>query len=125
MSSLSKNRGWLRFASWTVGLYLLLWVATMVIGPGATRRAAQDRLVDEYTSRGWNPSNSQLELHSISVPAPFIVRANWTNYSLLPNGQRSGGGTNGKSLTLWLVVWARVMKHEEISIFCGTAMPPG
>jgi hypothetical protein len=122
MSILFKQSRWLRVAFLTAGLYVFLWAATLVFGPGAAQRAAQRRHVDYYTQRGWNPASSQVELNSISVPAPFVVTAKWTSSELTPNGQRSGSGTFGKSLTIWVMFWTRIVKYEETGIFCGAAM---
>lgn len=123
MSILFKQSRWLRIAFLTAGLYLFLWAATLVFGPGAAQRAAQRRHVDYYTQRGGNPSSSQIELHSISVPAPFVVSAKWTSNELTANGKRSGAGTFGSTLTIWMVFWTQIVKYEQTGVFCGVAMP--
>ncbi len=119
MSILTKHNRWQRVALFTVGLYVFLWAATFVFGPGAVQR----RHVDYFTQCGLGPTSSQVELNSISVPAPFVVKSKWTSNALTTNGLRSGSGTFGKSLTIWVVFWTRIVKYEETGVFCGTAMP--
>lgn len=119
MSVQTGRRRWVKVGGLIVGVYLAAWLVTFVFGPQAARREAQHRYESNFAQHGWDPKGNILELRNITVPAPFVVNAEWKSVSLDVDGKPSGSGTAGDSTTLWILGWTQIVSHRDLVIFCG------
>jgi hypothetical protein len=65
---------------WLVGIavvYVLLWAVTMIWGPASANAEDIQRQQNYYGSMGADPEVHGRRLTRFTVPAPFVVMAEW------------------------------------------------
>jgi len=99
-----------------VGVYLALWAATVVWGPGAA--AARQRAYEDayYGGMGADVESHRTRLHGFVVPAPFVVIADWD-----AGGPRSGrvDYSEGDHWGVWVPGRYWVIRDRMKLVACG------
>jgi hypothetical protein len=106
---------WIKGTALVAAVYVSLWGATVVFGPEAAR-SQEKRTHDEYYKLNGLPPSTTLEFASIFVPAPFVVNARWSTYSVASDSSVRDFLRTDESRTLWIFGWTRVLSKRNVVI---------
>lgn len=116
MTKLTPKFRWIKVAVLAVAVYISLWAATFVFGSAAIERQEKRAHDESYTLNGLVPT-SRIVMTSTFVPAPFIVNARWSTYSIPSNRSMPDKFLRtDESSTIWIFGWTRVFHRRNLVI---------